>query len=195
MTNELIRLTATEAVSRLRSKDVSPLEMVQASIRRIETVDDGKINALPFHCFEQALAKAKSLNVDAHRENPKSLCGLPVAIKDYNDLANTVTSYGSPIFADNVAKQSDATVKQLESNGAIAVAKSNVPEWAGGHTFNPVYGTTRNPWDLSKSAGLRLHSTALSDYARALAVFPEVHDYLRWIRFGSRGQWPETSKT
>lgn len=151
-TNEFIKMTATEAVARLRSKDVSPLELVEASIQRIETVDD-KVNALPIHCFEQARKRAKSFDVKAHAENPKSLCGLPIAVKDYNDLGGALTTYGSPLFASNVAEHSDATVRQLETNGAIAVAKSNVPEWAGGHTFNPVFGTTLNPWDMRKSAG------------------------------------------
>jgi amidase len=150
--NELIRLTATEAVARLRSKEVSPLDLVEASIQRIEAVDT-KVNALPIHCFEQARDQAKSLDLKAHSANPKSLCGLPIAVKDYNDICGAVTTYGSPIFAENVAQQSDATVRQLERNGAIAVAKSNVPEWAGGHTFNPVNGLTRNPWDMRKSAG------------------------------------------
>ena len=151
-TNELIKMTATQAVAHLRSKEVSPLELVEASIERIETID-AKINALPIHCFEQARAQAKSLDVKAHAQNPKSLCGLPIAVKDYNDLGGALTTYGSPLFANNVAEQSDATVRQLEENGAIAVAKSNVPEWAGGHTFNPVNGTTLNPWDMRKSAG------------------------------------------
>ena len=151
-TNEFIKMTATQAVARLRSKEVSPLELVEASIERIETVDT-KVNALPIHCFEQARAQAKSLDVKAHAQNSKSLCGLPIAVKDYNDLGGALTTYGSPLFANNVAEQSDATVRQLENNGAIAVAKSNVPEWAGGHTFNPVNGTTLNPWDMRKSAG------------------------------------------
>ncbi|MDB4169419.1 amidase family protein [Planktomarina sp.] len=150
--NELIKMTATEAVDRLRSKEVSPLDLVDASIQRIETVD-AEVNALPIHCFEQAQAQAKAIDIKAHADNPKSLCGLPIAVKDYNDLGGAVTTYGSPIFADSVAKSSDATVRQLEGNGAIAVAKSNVPEWAGGHTFNPVNGLTRNPWDMRKSAG------------------------------------------
>ena len=151
-TDELIKMTATEAVARLRSKEVSPLDLVEASIERITTVDT-EVNALPIHCFEQAREQAKSFDVKGHSGNPRSLCGLPIAVKDYNDLKGAVTTYGSPIFADNVAKQSDATVRQLENNGAIAVAKSNVPEWAGGHTFNPVNGLTRNPWDLRRSAG------------------------------------------
>ena len=150
--DELIKLTATEAVACLRSKEVSPLDLVEASIKRIETFDT-EVNALPIHCFDQARDQAKSLNLDRHFPNPKSLCGLPIAVKDYNDLGGAVTTYGSPIFTNNVAQTSDATIRKLESNGAIAVAKSNVPEWAGGHTFNPVNGLTRNPWDMAKSAG------------------------------------------
>ena len=150
--DELIKLTATEAVASLRSKEVSPLDLVEASIKRIETFDT-EVNALPIHCFDQARDQAKSLDLDRHLPNPKSLCGLPIAVKDYNDLGGAVTTYGSPIFANNVAQTSDATIRKLESNGAIAVAKSNVPEWAGGHTFNPVNGLTRNPWDMAKSAG------------------------------------------
>lgn len=150
--DELIKLTATEAVASLRSKEVSPLDLVEASIKRIETFDT-EVNALPIHCFDQARDQAKSLDLDRHLLNPTSLCGLPIAVKDYNDLGGAVTTYGSPIFTNNVAQTSDATIRKLESNGAIAVAKSNVPEWAGGHTFNPVNGLTRNPWDMAKSAG------------------------------------------
>jgi len=150
--DDFVKMTATEAVAGLRSKEVSPLDLVEASIRRIETIDT-EVNALPIHCFDQARDQAKSLELERHTENPKSLCGLPIAVKDYNDLGGAVTTYGSPIFANNVAEKSDATVRKLESNGAIAVAKSNVPEWAGGHTFNPVNGLTRNPWDMRKSAG------------------------------------------
>ena len=150
--DEFIKMTATEAVALLRSKEVSPLDLVDASIKRIEAIDE-EVNALPIHCFDQARDQAKSFDIQRHAENPKSLCGLPIAVKDYNDLAGAVTTYGSPIFADNMALKSDATVRKLESNGAIAVAKSNVPEWAGGNTFNPVNGLTRNPWDMGKSAG------------------------------------------
>lgn len=217
--DELIKLTATEVVARLRSKEVSPLDLVEASIQRIEAVDT-EINALPIHCFDQARAQAKSMDIDAHAENPKSLCGLPIAVKDYNDLAGAVTTYGSPIFADNVAKHSDATVRQLESNGAIAVAKSNVPEWAGGHTFNPVNGLTRNPWDLRKSAGgssggsaAALASgsvwlatgndlggnqrdlTELSACAPVRAASPGAPACRRWTRFGSKARWRATSMT
>ena len=145
-------MTATEAVSRLRHRDITPVELVEASIERIEMVDR-QVNALPIRRFDEAREEARNWDADAHSGNPKSLHGLPIAVKDYNDVRGTVTTYGSPIFADNIADKSDATVRQLEQNGAITIAKSNVPEWAGGNTFNPVFGATRNPWDLRMSVG------------------------------------------
>lgn len=148
----LTQMTACEAVSALRNKDVRPSELVEASISRIEEVDKD-VNALPIGCFERAFDQAKRIEEGGDQIMPKSLCGLPIAVKDYNDLGGVRTTYGSPIFADNIAAKSDATVARLEQNGAIPVAKSNVPEWAGGHTFNPVNGLTRNPWHLDRSAG------------------------------------------
>ncbi|MFW8634358.1 amidase [Cribrihabitans pelagius] len=76
-----------------------------------------------------------------------------MAVKDYNDVAGQVTTYGSPIFAENRIQESDFTVQTLEHSGGIPMAKSNVPEIAGANTFNPVFGATRNPWDLRMTVG------------------------------------------
>lgn len=146
--SELHQLTATEAVAALRRKETSPKELVETAISRIEAVD-GDVNALPIRDFERALEKAG----EPELAQTAPLHGLPIAVKDYNDVGGVRTTYGSPIFADYVPEQSDATVETLERRGALPIAKSNVPEWAGGHTFNPVNGTTRNPWNLSLSAG------------------------------------------
>ncbi len=72
--------------------------------------------------------------------NPGWLAGLPIAVKDYNDVAGQLTTYGSPIFAEHRAPADDRTIATLRANGAIPLAKSNVPEFAGSHTFNPVWG-------------------------------------------------------
>lgn len=149
---ELYRMTATQAVSRLRAGDIQPLELVEASVNRIAEID-GIVNALPIHCFERARRRAVEISASNAGDDEHSLCGLPIAVKDYNDVEGVRTTYGSPIFADNVAESSDATVARLERNGAIPIAKSNVPEWAGDHTFNPVFGVTRNPWDTRMSVG------------------------------------------
>ena len=148
--NELYKLTAVEAVDLLRKRDVTPLELVEAAITRISETDD-KMNALPIRLFEQAREDAAKWRGD--RSDPRSLCGLPIAVKDYSDVEGALTTSGSPIFATHVAEKSDATVRQLEGNGAIVLAKSNVPEWAGGNTFNPVFGATRNPWNLDLTVG------------------------------------------
>ena len=147
---ELIKLSATEVVAHLKARRVSPTEALDASIARIEAVD-GEVNALPIRCFDRARDRAKA--IEAAPETGGPLAGLPIAVKDYNDVGGVRTTYGSPIFADNTPARSDATVERLEANGANPVGKSNVPEWAGGHTFNPVNGLTRNPWNLGRSAG------------------------------------------
>ena len=81
------------------------------------------------------------------------LCGLPVPIKDLTEVGGVRTTFGSPIFADNVPAQSNILVRNLEANGAIVYAKSNTPEFgAGANTFNEVFGATRNPWNTARSA-------------------------------------------
>ncbi len=150
--DELWRLSATDAVQALRKGDLRPTELIDVTIDRIEAVDR-EINALPIRCFDRAYDQAKSIEKIGPGRDPKNLAGLPVAVKDYNDVGGVRTTYGSPIYAGHVPETSDTTVARLEANGAIPVAKSNVPEWAGGHTFNPVHGITRNPWNTGRSAG------------------------------------------
>ena len=149
--SELWRLTATEAVDRLRRREVSPLEMVDAAAARIEAVEP-RINALPIRFLDDARAQARTFRYVA-KDHPGWLAGLPVAVKDYNDVRGQLTTAGSPIFANHRAEEDDRTVATLRASGAIPLAKSNVPEFAGSHTFNPVWGVTRNPWDLGRTAG------------------------------------------
>jgi len=147
----LLRSTACAIVDRLNSGEVTPLDLLDALERRIAEVD-GKTNALPILCFDRARENAKALMQKPTGERGL-LAGLPVPIKDLNDVAGVKTTQGSPIFKDTIAKQSDIVVELLESNGAVVYAKSNTPEFgAGAHTFNEVFGATRNPWDLSRSA-------------------------------------------
>jgi len=131
----------------LRSGRVSSRELVEAALRRIEQVDP-QLNALPTVCAERAFGHADR----ADRDTP--LAGLPIAVKDLNDVAGVRTTYGSPIYADHVPDRSDFMVERLEQRGAVVLAKSNTPEFgAGGNTFNEVFGETRNPWDTSRTCG------------------------------------------
>jgi len=145
-TSDLFRLTATAAVKLLKAGKVSPRELLDAAEARTKAVD-GAVNALPTLCFERARERAKKV------KKTSLLAGLPIAIKDLTDVAGVRTTYGSPIYADNVPAQSNILVERLEANGALVVAKSNTPEFgAGANTFNPVFGATRNPWDTRLSA-------------------------------------------
>ena len=148
---DLWRLGATEVVARLRRRELSPLELVDAAAARIEAVEP-RINALPIRFLDVARDQARRFPREG-RDHPGWLAGLPMAVKDYNDVAGQLTTNGSPIFADNRAAADDRTVATLRANGAIPLAKSNVPEFAGSHTFNPVWGITRNPWNLGRTAG------------------------------------------
>jgi len=152
--DELIRLTATEAVARLRRREITPLELIDAAAARIDEVD-GKVNALPIRFLDTARENAKRFMARKPPQDPPAgwLAGLPVAAKDYNDVAGQRTTFGSPIFADTIAPANDHTVATLEASGGIFMAKSNVPEFAGSNTFNPVFGATRNPWNLTMTAG------------------------------------------
>jgi amidase len=156
MTEELISLTAREAVARLIKKDISPLDLLDAAERRIAAVE-AHINALPTLCFDRARGQAKRLQKgwapDAERESGW-LAGLPIAIKDLVDVSGVRTTYGSPIFADHVPEASHPLVTRIERKGGLVIGKSNTPEFgAGGSTFNEVFGKTRNPWNTSLTPG------------------------------------------
>src|ERR1700761_123759 len=147
----LIRSTACAIVDQLNSGEVTPLDLLDALENRIAEID-GKTNALPILCFDRARASAKALMQKPSGERGL-LAGLPVPIKDLTDVAGVKTTQGSPIFKDTIARQSDVVVELLESNGAVVYAKSNTPEFgAGAHTFNEVFGATRNPWNPARSA-------------------------------------------
>ncbi|MXW92105.1 MAG: amidase [Rhodospirillaceae bacterium] len=144
--SDLWKKTATETVALLKAGAVSPAELLDVLHARIEAVD-GAVNALPTLCRDRAMAAAG-------RADPGSvLAGLPVAIKDLAPVEGVRTTFGSPIFADNVPDHSDYVVERLEARGGVVYAKSNTPEFgAGANTFNPVFGVTRNPWDTRMSA-------------------------------------------
>ena len=149
--SDLIHMTAVDVVSKLKSGAVSPLELLDVLEARIANVNPA-INALPTLCFDRARTHARQLMRKPVAERGL-LAGLPVPIKDLTDVAGVRSTQGSPIFANKIATESDLLVKHLESEGGIIYAMSNTPEFgAGAHTFNEVFGVTRNPWNLALSA-------------------------------------------
>ena len=156
MISELCRLSAREAVRRLKRKEIKPEELIDAAAARIAEVEP-KVNALPTLCLDRARESAKridALGKTGASDHPGWLAGLPVAIKDLNDVAGVRTTYGSPIFTDHVPQASDIMVETLEARGAVVIAKSNTPEFgAGANTFNEVFGKTLNPWNTALTCG------------------------------------------
>ncbi len=150
-------LCANDAVTlagMLRRREVSAREVIAAHIARIEALD-GAVNAVVTRCFDTALAKAADADAALARGQSTGLLhGLPVAHKDLFDTAGVRTTYGSPLFAENVPSRDALVVQRMSAAGAISLGKTNVPEFgAGSHTVNPVFGATRNPFDLTRSAG------------------------------------------
>jgi amidase len=156
MSSELFRMTAVEAVARLKKGEVTPLDLVEASAKRIAEVEPA-VNALPTLCLDRARDHAKRIMAGTACEAKDEagwLAGLPVSIKDLTDVAGVRTTYGSPIFANHVPTKSHPLVERVERKGGIVMAKSNTPEFgAGGSTFNEVFGRTRNPWNTSLTCG------------------------------------------
>lgn len=149
---EICAKPAREVVDLLRRKEVSPKELLDASYERIDQVGD-VVNATVIQCRERAYAQLDSVK-DADPNEPGWLGGLPIGIKDLNDVSGVKTTMGSWGLRDNIATASSPLVEMMESRGGITVGKTNSPEFgAGGNTFNDVFGYTRNPWDTSKNAG------------------------------------------
>lgn len=151
---DLCDLSAHLQLDLLRSNDVSARELLDAHVERIEARN-------PVHnaivAMDLDVAEARASAVDAARaagQDPGPLGGLVTAHKDLTDTADFVTTYGSPIFADHRPAADSLLVERVTSAGAVAVGKTNTPEFgAGSHTFNPVYGTTLNAVDPARSAG------------------------------------------
>jgi len=152
MTDELFRLSAVDAVARLRAGDLTPLDLIDAVEQRAAQVNPA-VNALVTSCFDRARDHARRVMMQPAAQRGM-LAGLPIAIKDLNDVAGVRTTYGSPIFADNVPEVSDIMVQALEGHGGVVVGMTNSPEFgAGANTFNEVYGETLNPWNPALNAG------------------------------------------
>jgi amidase len=155
----------------LRRREVSAREVTAAHIERIEAVD-GSVNAVVTRSFGQALARAAAADdALARGEAPGLLHGLPVAHKDLAETAGVRTTYGSPLFAGHVPDFDALVVNRMSGAGAISLGKTNTPEFgAGSHTVNRVFGATRNPFDLTRSAGGSSGGAAAALAARMISL-------------------------
>lgn len=154
MTDDPCFLPATTLAQMLRDGQLSSREVTRAHLDRIERVNP-VVNAVVTVVADQALAAAEA--ADRRRAAGDSLPvlhGVPILHKDTHATAGIRTTMGSPILADNVPTADDLVIARLRAAGTITLGKTNVPEFAAGsHTFNPLFGVTHNPYDLTRSAG------------------------------------------
>lgn len=152
MTSDAIR-TVTALLDDLREKKISAVELTEAAIGRIERFDD-KINAVVVRDFERARKAAAAADAARRRGEEKPLLGIPMTVKEANDVAGLKTTWGFPAFKDFVAREDSAGVTRLKEAGAIILGKTNVPVFLADYqSANPIYGRTSNPWDLTKTSG------------------------------------------
>ena len=153
--HDLCFLPATELARLYRARKVSPLEVMQAVLARIDAVNP-VVNAYVTVVRESALAAARRATRALGRKGRllPPLHGVPVSIKDQVLTKGIRTTWGSLIYKDHVPDEDDLVVQRLKAAGAIVVGKTNLPEFgAGGNTFNAVFGATRNPWNTALTCG------------------------------------------
>lgn len=154
MHTDLCLQPATAIARLIRQRAVSASEVLEAHLARIEKLNP-LVNAIVTLDVAGARDRARAIDEALARgEDPGPLAGLPVAHKDLAETKGMRTTYGSPIFADFVPDFDALIVARLKAAGAVTIGKTNTPEFgAGSQTFNPVFGATRNPYDLSKTCG------------------------------------------
>jgi amidase len=150
----LNRHPATELARLVRDKSVSPVEVLRDHLQAVAQYNPC-VNAICTLAADAAMAAAKRAEDAVMAGEPLGpLHGLPIGIKDVTPTAGIRTTFGSPLFVDNVPTEDAAVVSRLKQAGAIILGKTNTPEFAAGaNTVNRLFGATRNPWNPALSAG------------------------------------------
>ena len=151
---QLCFLTASDLVQKIKAREISAVEVLQAHLEQIERVNP-HVNAIVTLLPDRAEQAARAIDEQLDRgEDPGPLCGLPVAHKDLVVTKGIRTTFGSPIYQDFIPDTDALIVERLRNAGAVTIGKTNTPEFgAGSQTFNEVFGETHNPYDLTKTCG------------------------------------------
>jgi amidase len=168
---QLHDLTALEQAAAVRSREVSPTELVAHALRRVEALDAG-LGAFLTVTPERALAAARRAERRLREGGDlPPLLGVPTAVKDLNNTAGVRTTFGSSVLADNVPTVDDAVVTRLAEAGTISIGKTNTPEFGFPcYTDNALVGPARCPWDPGRLAGGSSGGAAVAVAAGMLPV-------------------------
>jgi amidase len=168
MDSALNQLTACELAVGISAGDFSVLEVVTAHLDRIDDVNPVVNAIVSMRTREEIVADAAAAD---SRDPVGPLHGLPVAVKDLEDVAGLPTSRGSLVSSKEPVAKDGHVARKLREAGAIIIGKTNTPEFGtGSHTFNEVFGVTRNPWDLDRTAGGSSGGAAAALAARMVPV-------------------------
>lgn len=151
---ELCELSAVTLRRMIGAREISPVELLASCRARIERVNP-RLNAFVTFCWDRAEAEARAAEARVMAgEALGPLHGLPIGIKETMVSGGVRTTFGSPIYADNVPAEDERIVAAVRGAGAVAVGKTNAPEFgAGANTTNPVFGATGNPFDPARICG------------------------------------------
>jgi amidase len=152
--DDVLALSAVELRRLIGARELSPVELLEACIGRIEAVNP-HVNAVTATCFDRAFEEARAAERAVLQGHPLGLLhGLPMGVKDLEATAGLLTTLGSPLYRGNVPEADNTLVARLRAAGAIVVGKTNVPELgAGANSRNAVWGATGNPFDPRLNAG------------------------------------------
>ena len=145
--------TATELSAALAAKKVSAVELAQDAIGRIER-HDGKINAICVRDFARGLDAARAADAARARGETRPLLGIPMTVKESYNVAGLPTTWGFPAQKDFVPPEDALSISRVKAAGAVILGKTNVPLGLGDwQSYNDIYGTTNNPFDLGRTPG------------------------------------------
>jgi aspartyl-tRNA(Asn)/glutamyl-tRNA(Gln) amidotransferase subunit A len=147
-------LSATDLIALIRSKKLSPVELVQASLDRAEQLQP-VLNCFITLCGEQALAQARQAEQAIMEGKPLGrLHGIPYTVKDLVHTAGVRTTFGTVLYKDNIPTEDAPSVARLKAEGAILIGKTTTPEFGSKpFTRSPLFGQTRNAWDAGRASG------------------------------------------
>ena len=152
--NEICRMEAVELAERIHTKELSPVEVVDAVLDRMDRLEP-TLHAFCTPTPELAREEAQRLEHKlSEGEDPGPLAGVPVGIKDLHAAKGIRMTMGSHAYKDFVPDEDDVAVERLREAGAVILGKTNVPEFGySGASHNPVFETTTNPWNTNLTSG------------------------------------------
>ena len=163
---DILNKEAWEQKALIKAGALSVSELMQETLARIELVNP-KVNALVNILNKEACEKLTSADCPLGG----ALGGMPMAIKDLANVKGFKTTEGSPLYSERVARKDDQMVARLRAAGALFIGKTNTPEFGlGSNTFNPVYGKTKNPYDLTRTCGGSSGGAAVALATRMLSI-------------------------